>query len=327
MFLLIIFSSCNKEKNINEILNGKFVFVTIPQNDSIETEFNQKQLKKLLVLLHNRVPESEIKNLLGLNNIQYQEKINQLFGSSLIKKKEDGSFVPTCMIIDTINQRELKNIASPIGKLVAEIVIDRLPLIKSLYLKFLMNNSQKGKTLTGFSFDEISLFLLSNVILNEWQLKNIQEKFIKSHPPSRERDNYYAALFQLDNYNSINVFLNRSILNDNYLKKFYSKIIKENDFVYPSSYNYIKIPYEKKYEKLFENMASIVAKDLIENLEKKKPLLVKYFLNSVYKDEISFREWLMWVYQFIVTEATEYLIKKDIIKEATNIYFVQSGEM
>ncbi|MEG8946766.1 hypothetical protein [Rosettibacter firmus] len=322
--LLVIISSCKPEKNAEEILKSKFTFLTIPQIDSIENEFNQDQLIKILVLLHNNFSEDEIKEHLNLTDIQYDEKINQLFGNGLIKKKDNGKFVPACMIIDSEGQKELKKIAKPIGKMAAEIVIDRLPLVKEAYSEFFTN--RKKAALNKSSFDDASLFILSNVMLNNWQLKNIQEKFIRANIPQRGDKNYFAALFQINN-NLDNIFLNRIYKEKNQIIFTYTR-----DFKFKNNKALAGITSEQNYmllnndwnEKLFEEMASIITKDLIENLNKQKPLLVKYYLNSHYKEETSFKEWLMWTYQFIVTEATEYLIEKNVIKNTdTKIYLVQ----
>ncbi|MDH7604164.1 MAG: hypothetical protein QHH13_04620 [Melioribacter sp.] len=322
----IVITACSTRKDINEVLQGTFVVRTIPQNDTIEIELNKKYFKEILILLHENFDNDRIKKLLGLNDIQYEEKINFLYANSLIKKKDDGAFVPSCMIMDFENQKQLKKIAKPIGKIVAEIVVARLPMIRNFYSEHFTKVSSKQKSeLQKNSFEDLSLFLLSNVVLNKWQLENIQERFIKSSPPKRGNKNFYAALFQLKDDNDSLIYSEKSI-NDS--MKVYSKnFFVKNYFNVASKnfYNYknVMLKINKSDEKYFEQIASIITKDLIENLDKQKPKLVKYYLNSVYKEETSFWEWLNWLYQFIIAEATDELIREGYIKNNSIIYFAQ----
>ncbi|MEJ5351619.1 MAG: hypothetical protein WHS65_08520 [Melioribacteraceae bacterium] len=327
LIIIILITACSSKKNVDEVLRGTFIIKTLPQDDSLETELNKKYFKEILILLHNKFDKEEIKKHLGLNDTEYDEKINFLFANSLIKKKEDGTFVPSCMILDLENQKQIKKISKPIGKIAADIVIDRLPLIKNYYSEHFLNSKEKS-SFQKISFEEASLFVLSNVILNKWQLNNIQEKFIKSVPTIRGNKNYYAALFQLkDNDDSVIYFENPiKDFNDSvkvYSKNFYSEKplqIASKNFTFHEN---IKLDINKDDENHLKEVASIITKDLIENLDKQKPKLVKYYLNSTYKDETSFREWLSWVYQFIITEATDELIQKGYIKNNSITYSVK----
>ncbi|MCX7796997.1 MAG: hypothetical protein N2249_00045 [Melioribacter sp.] len=313
VFVLIL-TSCISRKNIDEVLKKDYAFRTIPQNDTVESVFNQKKYKEILILLHNRFTEREIINHLNISKNQYDLMINYLFGNGLIKKKEGGQFIPACMIIDENCKNELKKIAKPIGKIVSDIIIDRLPIIKDTYNTHYESKKMKEQT----SFDESSFLVLSNVLLNKWQLKNIEEKFIKSPPPKRGGKNFYAAILVVDSNYELPIFLNRAYVMGNKIVYIYSKnLFEKEDFII----NKARIHYE---EWLFEKLASIITKDLIENLNKQKPLLVKYYLDSICKDEVSFREWLMWVYQFIVVEATKELVSMGIINtNEPTVYLVQ----
>ncbi len=326
LFILVI-TSCSTKKNINEVLQGAFIIKTIPQNDSIETELNKKYFKEILILLHNNFDKDKIKKHLGLNDAEYEEKINFLYGNSLIKKKDNGTFVPSCMIVDLENREQLKNIAKPIGKTAAEIIVARLSKIKSFYSEHFTEADYKRKSeFVKNSFDAVSLFVLSNVVLNKWQLKNIQENFIKSLPPKRGNKKFYAALFQLKDSNDSLIYFEKAYKElDDSIKVYSKNYFEKNSYQVASKkiMDYVVLQINKNEEKYFDEMAAIISNDLIENLNKQKPKLVKYYLNSVYKEETTFWEWLNWLYQFIVTEATDELIQKGYIKNKSISYFVQ----
>lgn len=302
--LVLLITSCNSKKDVNEVLRGNFVFRTLPQNDSIENKFNQKEYKEILILLHNNFEKEDIINHLHIEKEQYDIMINNLFGNELIKKKAKNKFVPACLIIDENYKNEAKKIVKPIVKIVSEIVIDRLPIIIKAYNDYYT----KKKVRDYASFDEASFFILSNVLLNKWQMKNIEKQFIKSSPPQRGRKKFYTAIIKVEQNSMLPIFFNRTYLIGNKIVDIYDKSISKETTIL----NNLKA--FNKSEELFDNLASIITKDLIENLNKQKPLLVKYYLSSIYREEISFREWLMWIYQFVVAEATNELVKRSIIK-------------
>ena len=74
----------------------------------------------------------------------------------------------------------------------------------------------------------------------------------------------------------------------------------------------------KEDNKKLYGLASIITNDLINYLERNRPMFVKMFLNSAYKDQTSFREWFAWIYQFIISETVNQLIAKGYIKTPTS---------
>ncbi|MEW6195391.1 MAG: hypothetical protein AB1521_09560 [Bacteroidota bacterium] len=274
VLLTFVLVSCSSKKDIDEVLNGNYNVVIIPDSLSHNAaELNSNHRKEILVLMFNNFEEDDIKDYFGLNDKQYDEIINKLFSDGLIKKNEEGKFIPACMIIDNEYRNLVIKDFSAMSKNFAEIVIDRSSKIKDTYAKIV--------SFKNVPFEKMSDFIFYEVMLNKWQLKNIEEKFIKGEPPRRGESRYYIALQEKD------WLTNNSMA---------PQINSEDD------------------KKLFE-MTGLVTDDLLNQLEYNRPLLVKSFLNSVYKDQISFREWFVWVYQFITVETKSILLQRSYIKQ------------
>ncbi len=272
--LILIMVSCSSKKDIDEILINNYGVVIVPDSlDGKAVELNSNHLKEILVLMFNGIEEEDIKEHFKLSDARYGEVINKLFNCGLIRKNEEGKFIPACMIIDEENEKQIINDAQSLSKNFAEIMIDRYGKIKEDYSKI---NSFKN-----IPFEKMSSFILYNVMLDEFQFKNIEEKFIKAEPPKRGNKRYYLVLQEQEWI--------------------------ENDSPY--------VGYSTNDEKIFYEMTGLITDDLLNQLEYNRPLLVKSFLNSVYKNQISFREWFVWVYQFIAREAKDILVKRGYIKQ------------
>lgn len=274
VLLTFVLVSCSSKKDIDEILSSSYTAVVMPDSLSLKAdELNKNHLKEILVLMFNGIEEDEIKDHFDLNETEYKEAINGLFSQGLIKRNEEGKFIPACMIIDNKCLDQIVKDFRDLGKNFAEIVIDRSSKIKDAYAKI--------SSFKNIQFEKMSGFILYEVMLNKRQFKNIEEKFIKGEPPKRGESRYYIALQEKD------WLTNNSMA---------PQINSEDD------------------KKLFE-MTGLVIDDLLNQLEYNRPLLVKSFLNSVYKDQISFREWFVWVYQFITREARDILSRRGYIKQ------------
>lgn len=129
-------------------------------------------------------------------------------------------------------------------------------------------------------FDSASDFIINNVVLKGLQTKNINEKFVKTDPPKHGTKHYYFLLQQKNHFSN-----NGKIFE-----------VSEAD------------------EKKLEEMTAITSEDILNQLEINRPIFVKNFLNSPYKDKISFREWFVWIYQFTCKGAADILEQRDYIK-------------
>lgn len=352
------------------MLSTESKFEIYPQEvKSSILNLNQKNLREIILLLHNRIETEEIVDHFKIKKDDYDLIINTLYGKGLLKKSTDGKFIPACMVVNSENEKEIKKYAGEFGSKIAEIIIDRYKKIRD-----------SNKLLPEFakdSFDDEALFVLYNVLLDKWQIKNIEEKFLRAEPPQRSGERYYLLIHQKSDEVLENQF---TLLGNWYVdyKDYYfctfgdvwnkdnfadisrDKLISdfgmsksEDDTTFkkhlidnlvnsikgslhsaPPDYfdsftkygivknNRLKLARITKDENkaLFE-MAEIITTDLTNYLDNQRPRLVKHYLQSVYKEETSFREWLFWIYKYVIAETANKLIEKKYIKITDNNLF------
>ena len=368
LFLLLIlpFLSCSHKKEIPELLEGKFTshFITF---DYTQPKLNLEDghLKELLVLLHHRVPDKEIKKYLKMNDSVWNDKINFLFGRGLIKKNNDGYFLPTFFLLDSDNANSLKSFVDSLGIEMSGIAKDRLGKIKE--------ECAKIPALKNIPFEYLSLFILGSVVHDYWQEKFYQDQFIKSFMPHRGNGYYYFAMIQTDESESsaINLYetnfyeypgfkfgsyahtgehFNIATCPTSALKNSFGKPDTENDSLFQKELITDLIDLEKKgtakisdkkidgfekfgmmlnkkpvipiltksdEEKLY-NIAEIITKDLVNYFENRQTVFVKRYLNSQYREETNYKEWMTWLYKMISSRAVDELINKKIIRLINN---------
>ncbi len=321
LFLSLIFiSACSHKKDISETLQNNFEVRSISNDFSAPAiNLNENHLKEILVLLHNKFSAAEIKEHFKLSDTSYNLCINDLFGEGLIKTTAGGEFVPACMVINFEEGNKIKKTADSLGREMSLIAIDRLAKIKEAY--------QKIPAFKNIPFDAASLFILGNVIHNYWQMPNMAEKFIKANPPHRGANKYYLAVLEnkIENeFEPFGLFLNRFQMIGNYTCGYYGNRHTESDSVITrgeldgllkDKYSTVPVLNAADQKKL-NDLASIILPDLINYLERNRTLFVKLYLNSIYKDQTTFREWFAWFYQFIITQTNKTLIEKGFIKYA-----------
>lgn len=368
LFLFLI--SCTSKQDPSDMLSTESKFEIYPQEvKSSILNLNQKNLREIILLLHNRIETEEIVDHFKMKKDDYDLIINTLYGQGLLKKSTDGKVIPACMVVNSENEKEIKKYTGEFGSKIAEIIIDRYKKIRD-----------SNKLLPEFakdSFDDEALFVLYNVLLDKWQIKNIEEKFLRAEPPLRSGERYYLLIHQ----KSDEVLENQFTLlgnwyvdykdycfctfgdvwnKDNFADISRDKLISdfgmsksEDDTTFkkhlidnlvnsikgslhsaPLDYfdsftkygivknNRLKLARITKDENkaLFE-MAEIITTDLTNYLDNQRPRLVKHYLQSVYKEETSFREWLFWIYKYVIAETANKLIEKKYIKITDNNLF------
>ncbi|MCX7876461.1 MAG: hypothetical protein N2321_09890 [Melioribacteraceae bacterium] len=361
LLVLSFLLSCSSKKDIENLINRNYEqYIISITNTSLK--FNLDKIdKNILILLHNRIKKEEITKKLNINDSTWNDRINHLFGNSLIKKK-DEIFLPTFFILDNENGNSLIKFTDSLGNELSIITQDRLKQIKE--------ESAKIFPLTKYSFNDISFFILGAIVNDFLQLNNFQNEFIKSFVPQRGNERFYFALIENDNskyfspgiyeiniYNypnfqfvtfSSNKFdYNIPTLPTSDLVKLFDKNKQTNDSIfqlniinelikfveinnYKPSQNIseglktlqiiknnkstIPVIHNRNFNDLYK-ITNIIKPDLINYFESRQTLFLKKYLNSDFKDEVSYKEWMIWIYKLISAKAINSLIEKKIINK------------
>jgi len=75
------------------------------------------------------------------------------------------------------------------------------------------------------------------------------------------------------------------------------------------------VPYFTKEDfKQVKELYASSSQDIINYFENRQTLFVKWFLNSPYREETSYKEWMFWVYKLITAKTIDVLVQKSYIK-------------
>lgn len=369
IFIFFVVISCTSKNDVPELLKGKIEVNVYPDSIKQEILIEQKALKEILILLHNRVSKEEIISHLKISEGEYSNNINRLFVEGLLKSSDGKEFIPACMVVTSDDREDIKKYVEQFSNDISNIIIEKYQTVKDKY--------RQVNSFYNISFDEASLFILYNVLLDKWQNQNIVEKFLRSDLPMRGSNQYYLMVSQEDtlrqsanklwlenrheDYSEYNLCAFGNISGrENYYdikreqlirdfgmgessneKAFKKKIIDDlikfmsgelkaanKNLTFPlNKYGLLKngeliLPVISKREnEILTQIALLVSYELINYLDSKRPIFVKKYLSSLYKDEVSFREWTFWIYKFIAAEAANNLSAKGYIKRPSRELF------
>ncbi|GEM_PF-2350493 len=321
---LSLAAGCGRQNTEENIKDNYTIKIIGSVSDHPLIDLTKSTYKELIILLHYEKSAAEIKKFLHLSEQKYDSLINNLFAEGLIRRSSSGKFFPSFMVITGDDAKTLTKTAEPIGMLTAEIVKAHLQQIKTEYDSII--------SFRNIPFDSLSLFILSDVSLSKWQIKNIETKFLKSLPPAKGNKHYYLSMQKMDN-SDLEPFENYYDYSEefegftaaNYSNKRTRKNFLQTEVadsrkyidelkIIGNKYDVISIPVINRDDlQRLKAISELISNDLIELLEKNRSRLRESYLDSIYKNQSSFREYLIWVYQFIIREATNRLIEEKLI--------------
>ncbi|MBD3287274.1 hypothetical protein GF337_00585 [candidate division KSB1 bacterium] len=187
IIFLLLLSNCSGNRNIENILDSTYQTKMISSgNNSPTIDLRQNHLSDLIVLLHHRIALRNIQNYFTWSDEKLNSKLDTLLHQDLIKRLSLNVYVPTCMVISRKEGRELQELADLVAPEFAEIIIHKIPDIK--------NQVDKIDALKKHSFSSLSFLILSNVLMDNWQIDNIESKFLKAERPLRNGKHFYFSL-------------------------------------------------------------------------------------------------------------------------------------
>ncbi|QOR36468.1 hypothetical protein IMX26_06565 [Clostridium sp. 'deep sea'] len=185
-------------KNIQNILINNFETKIISSGENYpKININNNNLKSLCILLHCRISLAEIKDYFGWDDIKLFNRIRLLLNEDLIIKVKD-TYVPNFMIITLNEGKQLYNQLLNIDIEVADLIISSLSEIKQQALSL--------KCFKQFNFEDISLLVLSNIILDAVQIDYVESLFLSSKRTIRNTMNYYYSIQEKDPSSEVEAF-------------------------------------------------------------------------------------------------------------------------
>ncbi len=223
-------------------------------------------------------------------------------------------YKPTIFIASEDDGDSLYKYAAPISKDIANLIIGSLPKIKDLFA-----TSNIAKT---DNFDTWPFLVLSNVLLDNWQIDNVEKDFLKrSERPLRHGKHYFQEIAEWNNQDreAFGIYGNQTI-----------KTKDGKTFSIYGNNRGIKLSRDLFVNKIsatdntiLDNIAESILPELLTILEKHRTYSQQVYKKLGYSNEISFDEFFIWWYHFIYTQTTDELAEKGFmnIPDSGNFYY------
>ncbi len=320
IFFLMAIGSCNYDPPLETggIFKTKLEHHLISSGDNRpDINLYKDSVDYFLYALHTGMSPGEFAKAAGWTDSMLQQKIKLLQNSGFLNNAGGEKLLPACMVVTQETGALLYRLSEKAAQEIADSVKQIIPVLKKEYSKL----GFSGK----YSFDTMSFFLLSDVLLDNWQINNVEKEFLNQPRTLRHGKNYFYQIAELRPNDSIEVFGiygNQVLCNDSFcvavygnrrsrvdLKEYFSR--KDLPFITPAD------------EAVFKTMANLFKPALIQVLKQHRIEFEDEYKRSVYSGQISFAEYFMWFYHFIYTRVTDILNQEGVIRipEGGNFYY------
>ena len=179
--------ACTSTREPDDILQSKFEVKIISSGENMPAvNLNKNNLKELLVMLYYQNDLDDIKRALEWDERKLIKALSLLVDEGLVQHIRDKIFIPSCMVIPEEEGKKLDQLAIDMAPAVARLIKQYQESIGVAAL-----NIRAFKELPAESY---TLFLFSNVLLDNWQIRKVEEKFLKARRPVRKNKSYYLSI-------------------------------------------------------------------------------------------------------------------------------------
>ena len=309
--VLMTATGYTKVENIS-ILKREFKRSLISRGDNVpDFDIRKDSADFLLVYLHENKSLSKFREDTKLDDETVNKTIALLKSKDWLTEK-NGKLKPSIFVATAKDGEKLYSYAKPISSQIADEIEKELPNIKAKFSKTAMAKKQ--------SFEHWSFLILSNVLLDSWQIFEMEKNFLKRpdgkeyERPLRHGKNYYASIQENtgENRESFGIYGNAVISfsakkmiavygNNRYSTDYYQNL--------QSSDNHISNDDDKVLTKMAQNFLP----ELLNILEKNREYIEKVYEETGYSQEISFEEFFIWWYHYIYTQTTNDMNNRGIL--------------
>jgi len=319
MLALIILAGCTAENNrtVDDILNAPLRVYHISGFEGPQIDINKDSLAQFLTALHYNIPLSEIERALKWSPETTERNADALIENKLLTKKGDY-YQPALGVITLERGKLLEEKAQNVANEIADSVSSRLPEIKAIHHE--ANISKKH------DFSELSLFYLSNVVLDNFQIQRVEEEFLNRERPLRNGSRYYIAIVEDDlaaNTEPYGIYGNMGLFwsDSTGISVYGNRRTASNPGWDHYQDKYIHVFDEHDTQLITQTMPGLFFPTLLDILNRNKPGFEATYRELNFNEEISFEEFFIFWYHWIYTEATDVLIEREIIQKPQNDMF------
>jgi len=298
---LMTITGC-KEVEETSILERKIQRSMISRGDNVpDFSIRKDSADFLLFYLHKNKSLAEFKEDTKLDDETVNNTITLLKSKDWLIEK-NGKLYPTVFLATVEDAKKLYQYSKKLSKQIADEIEKELPNIKAEFAKTDMAKEQ--------SFEHWSFLILSNVLLDNWQIFELEKNFFK-RPNGEEYDRplrhgkyYYASIMENDGKTkeSFGIYGNASMsfTNEREIAVYGNNRYTDYYMNLQSSDNLIS----NEDNRVLIKMAEDFLPKLLNILEKNRTYIEDVYKKTGYSKGISFEEFFLWWYHFIYTQAT-----------------------
>jgi len=302
MTFLIFMTQCEEpKKSLEQIFDAEYEQHFISSGDNFqEISLFDNNRYQFLIGLHNGFQKQDIQKELNWSDKELESQIKILKENGYLKE-ENGTLFPSISIIMANEGQELFEQSEQIAETIATSIVEVEPLIKQRYSA--MEISAKNP------YEKFKFFLYSDVLLDNWQINNVEDDFLQKERTLRHGKRYYIQLAEKDSLVKTEVFGiygNQYQCNDAacYITYGNNRVNNEKTL---KELELMNIPIlSKKDQSVLEEMAELYRPKLMSILTTNKSKFEKFYNQSVFKKELSFEEYFIWYYHFLTPKLLMY---------------------
>lgn len=212
ILLLLILGSCstNKGRTLKNITNSTFNTGQIKKgNNNPAIDITKDSLDLLLIALHYKIPIKEIEKYFNWDSSTTKKNTDILIKNGLLKDN-NNVFIPAMAIFPSETGNILIEKSQNIANEIADSLKVIIPKIKEMHSQ--MDISKE------YSFYDLSLFYISDVLLDMGQIGNVEKEFLQKERPLRNGKRYYQAISEEEDTTKITesfgIYGNQGLINN-----------------------------------------------------------------------------------------------------------------
>jgi len=292
-----------KNDKIDLLFEKKFEHSLISRGNNFpDFRYSKDSMDLFLISLHENITTTDFQKKTNFSTAKIK-KIEKLLESKNWLHYVNEKPKPTVFIATQRDGEKLFESSIPIANEIIAKIQDELPEIKQKF-----NQTEISKT---HGFEKWSFLILSNVLMDSWQIDNVEREFLKKDKrPERHGKNYYYSIME-------NKEKNRETFGI-YGNQYYEKNGKEISIYGNNRMGKPIMSYENIISKSDNEIFNVISENfkpkLIEILNSNSEYINRIYKETGYKEEIAFDEFFIWWYHFIYTKATDIMNEKGILK-------------
>jgi hypothetical protein len=302
IIFLIIGKNLNAQNKIEDIFKIKIERAMISRGDNFpDFKIKNDSLDKFLFALHKEFLPKDFQDYVKFSDEKMARSIAMLESKNWLHKI-NNQYKPTVFIADAKNGELLYKCAKPISEKITKSIQKHLATIKEQFGQTTISKKQ--------DFQTWSFFVLSDVLLDSWQIDNVEKEFLKQDDrPLRNDKHYYFRITENTNQQieSFGIYGNQT-----------QQIGGRYMSVYGNNRDHLKAPTSENLVSIadnqtFDQMAKSYLPELLKILEEERSYSKKIYAQLGYDKEITFEEFFIWWYHLIYTQATNEMNEKGLL--------------